>query len=109
MKQNLLFVSLISASLAFTSCKDDNAEPQPQPDACFTVTPSPATAGATVTFTSCATDAHHFEWDFGDSATSDQENPTHIYNNPGTYTIEQHVFSEDMTKSDSTTNILIIN
>ena len=105
MKLKHFYVMLFCISLFFAACGDDD----PTPEACFSMSPNPVTAGSTVTFTSCATDAHHFEWDFGDSASSDLENPTHVYNNPGTYTIQQHVFNENMTKSDSTTNTLIVN
>ena len=28
-------------------------------------------------------------WDFGDGATSTDQNPTHIYSTPGTYTIKE--------------------
>jgi PKD repeat protein len=43
-------------------------------------------------FKASASDANDddlsYLWDFGDSFTSTQENPSHIFNNPGTYTIK---------------------
>lgn len=36
-------------------------------------------------------------WDFGDSVTSDDKNPTHVYQTPGTYTV--HVTAEDDSKT----------
>lgn len=63
----------------------------------------------TAHFTSCAENAHHFEWNFGDAATSSNENPTHIYNSPGTYIVAQHVFNADMSKSDMTTDTILVN
>ena len=38
-----------------------------------------------VNFTNLSTDVFLFYWDFGDSSYSDLKNPTHIYNNYGTY------------------------
>jgi PKD repeat protein len=47
-------------------------------------------AGDSVAFNATATDADNdtltYAWDFGDTATSTQQNPIHTYNTPGTYT-----------------------
>ncbi|WP_270040050.1 PKD domain-containing protein [Solirubrobacter ginsenosidimutans] len=47
-------------------------------------------AGDTVAFNATATDADNdtltYAWDFGDTATSTQQNPMHTYNTPGTFT-----------------------
>jgi len=40
-----------------------------------------------VTFTNTSTNATSYEWDFGDSQTSTEENPVHTYTNDGTYTV----------------------
>jgi outer membrane protein assembly factor BamB len=40
---------------------------------------------------------HSYHWDFGDSHTSDEQNPTHIYANPGNYTVI-------LTVTDNTSN-----
>lgn len=45
-------------------------------------------APLTVNFTSEMQAAGTFAWDFGDEGTSTDENPTHIYEDPGTYTVE---------------------
>ncbi len=45
------------------------------------------TSGATVTLTNMSTSAASYSWNFGDSATSTSENPTHTYANDGTYTV----------------------
>ena len=105
MKLKHFFLLLFCVSMTLVACDKD----EPTPVACFSIAPNPVAAGATATFTSCATDAHHFEWDFGDSATSDLENPTHVYNTPGTYTVAQHVFNEDMSKSDMITHTITVN
>ncbi len=42
----------------------------------------------TVTFYNKSMNANNFTWDFGDGNTSNQTNPTHIYNTPGTYNVK---------------------
>lgn len=50
------------------------------------------------TFANQSIDANQFEWDFGDgSATSNLENPTHVYTSAGTYQVT-------LTASNSSTN-----
>jgi PKD repeat protein len=59
----------------------------------ITVNPLPAAGftnsanGNTVTFTNTSANATSYAWDFGDSATSTEENPVHTYNSDGTYTV----------------------
>ena len=36
-----------------------------------------------------------YAWDFGDGTTSDQENPTHVYQAPGTYLVQLTLTSKD--------------
>jgi len=57
--------------------------------ASFNVSPSAGVAGVT-TFvcTDTSTGATSWSWNFGDGGTSTLQNPTHIYNAPGTYTIQ---------------------
>jgi len=59
-----------------------------------------------VQFNGDATGGHQpyfWHWDFGDDETSDEQNPTHIYTNPGNYTVSLTVTdSEHDTSSDTT-------
>lgn len=44
--------------------------------------------GGTVTFTNTSTAAFGYVWDFGDGTGPNfEENPVHVYDNPGTYTV----------------------
>ena len=58
------------------------------PVADFKGDPTSSPAPLTVTFTDQSTGTiTSWEWDFGDDGTSTVQNPTHIYNDPGLYTV----------------------
>jgi PKD repeat protein len=44
-------------------------------------------APSIVQFNDSSVDVDSYLWDFGDSSTSTNSNPTHIYNSPGSYTV----------------------
>jgi len=80
----------------------------------FTVTASasPTTGAAplTVSFTATSmmgTPPYTYEWDFGDGATSTEQNPIHTYENPGVYNVT--VTSTDALglKASSTIQIVV--
>ncbi len=61
----------------------------------FTNTPDSAAAPATILFTNLTTTgnsgiANIYTWDFGDGSSSTLMNPSHIYTQPGTYTVCLH-------------------
>jgi PKD repeat protein len=53
--------------------------------ACFKATT--ACQGQPTAFTSCATNATSWSWNFGDGTSSNQQNPTHIYSTPGPFSV----------------------
>lgn len=58
------------------------------PVAGFTADPTSGTAPLTVNFTDQSTNSPtSWQWDFGDGASSTEQNPVHTYNNAGTYTV----------------------
>jgi uncharacterized protein (TIGR02145 family) len=58
------------------------------PVAAFTAGPTGGEAPLTVNFTDQSTNGPiSWYWDFGDGNTGTEQNPTHIYNNEGTYTV----------------------
>ena len=59
----------------------------------FTSTLTQANVGVPIQFIDTSVgDATRWEWDFGDNAYSDEQNPTHAYSNPGQYTVELWVY-----------------
>ncbi len=66
----------------------------PPPVADFSADPTATCTGSDVDFTDLSTGAYTWQWDFGDGATSDVQNPTHSYTVAGTYTISLTVTNE---------------
>jgi hypothetical protein len=58
--------------------------------AAFQTDPGPAVVGVAFGFYDMTTptgEATYWHWDFGDGHSSDEQNPTHVYTHPGTFTV----------------------
>jgi PKD repeat protein len=88
MKKSLLPFTIMAVILMISACKNP-------PEASFTHNSDSYEEGDTVNFISTSTDAKDHEWDFGDGSTSNIENPFHIFNATGTYTVKLTVSNED--------------
>ncbi|MCD4819666.1 MAG: PKD domain-containing protein [Candidatus Cloacimonetes bacterium] len=71
----------------------------------FTADSTNVSAGTSIQFTDTSVGTHDaWLWNFGDNATSTEQNPNHIYNTPGTYTVSLTItkwpFSDRETKTD---------
>ncbi len=80
-----LFVAILAVSL-FSSCEDDE-DPKVLPESSFTFSPATIVEWDVVTFTNTTTEGETYLWDFGDTNTSTDENPTHIFTEDGSYTV----------------------
>jgi PKD repeat protein len=86
-------VSLTASNQAGTNTKVENdfiavTGDIPPPVAMFEATPLSGSAPLTVQFKDLSIGPPtSYYWDFGDASISDQANPTHIYANPGSYTV----------------------
>jgi PKD repeat protein len=49
-----------------------------------------------------------WSWTFGDETTSTQQNPSHIYNNPGQYTVSLAVTNTDGSDTETKTNYITV-
>jgi plastocyanin len=77
------------------------------PQASFEADPTTGTAPLTVSFANLSTPAGvSSAWDFGDGGTSSQANPSHTFNDPGTYTVKLTVTNTHGT-DDATANITV--
>jgi len=80
------------------------------PTASFTYSPSSPTAGQEVSFTDASSDLEghtiiSWFWNFGDGYTSTAKNPTHKYENPGSYTVTLTVKDDEDLKGAYSTII----
>lgn len=99
MKKAINYLALLMFfSLLLVSCKED------PPVAAFTCDKTSGNVPLTVKFSSVSTgEISSYSWVFGDGTTSDAENPSHTYNNYGTYTAVLTVTGPGGTNSSSTT------
>jgi len=79
------------------------------PDADFTADPRSGPAPLTVSFTDLSTgDPTSWSWDFGDTRTSTTQNPTHVYDSEGTYTVSLTVRNADGEDTEVKTNYITV-
>ncbi len=64
------------------------------PTADFSYTPNPPTPNTPLEFQNLSVGAQSYKWDFGDGTTSEDENPTKIYQRDGYYTVCLRVVNE---------------
>lgn len=91
----LLCITALTTMIYSCSKDDDNNNnnqtptptPPPAPVANFTYSGAGGPAPATVQFTNTSTNATSYSWDFGDSGTSTEINPSHTYTSGGVYTV----------------------
>ncbi len=111
---SLLLRSLAALLLAcfLVACSSDDDTPTPDPEpipvvpeprAAFSFSPESPEAGDTVVFTNSSENATRYSWAFGDGTTASTENPTHIYDAAGTYTITLTASGEGGDNSSSAT------
>lgn len=82
----------------------------PVPDAAFTFSPTVGTPGLPIVFNSSSSSAfvNVWNWDFGDGATSTEQNPSHSYGQTGYHTIWLVVETAHGCVDSTSSEILII-
>lgn len=94
MKSNVSFFILSIFLIALVGCKK-------QPTASFTVDNYSPFINDVIHFDNTSLEGITFTWDFGDGATSTEENPSHTYVNAGVYTVTLTAYSKKSKKADS--------
>ena len=82
--KKIILVLLVAT--AFSCSSSDSPTPAPTVD--FYYSGANVPAPATVSFTSSATNATSYLWDFGDNGSSTSANPGHSYSAGGVYTVK---------------------
>ena len=77
------------------------------PIANFTA-PDTSVVGEVIIFEDASTDAERYVWDFGDGSTSQAENPSHVYNASGVYTVVLTVYTANNESSSTKSADIII-
>jgi len=76
----------------------------------FIAAPRNGPAGTTVQFINLtAGDFDTYLWDFGDNSSDTNQNPAHVYNAPGLYTVSLTIFSSTSGFFDTETKVNYIN
>lgn len=104
MKSNTLTISLLfiaSLALIFQSCVKT-----PTPSFTWEPVVNPE-AGDTIFFLNSSLDATTYEWDFGDTYTSTDVDPTNIYVKAGSYDVK--LTASNQKKSEMLTQTIVIN
>ena len=80
------------------------------PVAAFTGSPTSGDAPLTVSFTDQSTNnPTSWSWDFGDGSTSTEQNPSHTYNDAGTYTVSLDVSNSCGSDNETKTDYITVN
>ena len=97
-----------SSTLYALAVRDGDVGAFPEPD--FSATPLSGTAPLTVNFTDESSGIiDTWEWDFGDnSALSNNQNPQHTYQDPGTYTVELTVTGPGGTDTETKADYIVV-
>ena len=87
------------------------ASPNVSPTASASTNPTSGIVPLSVNFTGSGTDSDgtidSYHWDFGDGASSNEQNPSHTYNNTGTYTATLTVTDDDGATGNDSVNISV--
>jgi PKD domain/Secretion system C-terminal sorting domain len=109
---NIKVVFVYSAEGALTQTTSEtfiiNTTVQPSIAADFSADPVAGSLPLTVNFSSASSSGEivGYAWDFGDSTTSMQQNPQHIYNEPGLYTVSLTVFNFSVQNKKTKVNYI---
>lgn len=97
-----LIPTILSASVLVACTEEEPTTSEAM--ACFDYTPSTEImVGDEVSFSNCSENAIEYAWDFGDGEVSSQDNPSHIFESAGEFTVTLTASNENGTNDVSKT------
>lgn len=92
-------------ALVAVGCDSGGPDPDPKPQvepptADFSADPTAVEVGGEVSFTADSENATSWEWDFGDGTTSEEQNPIHVYEEPGDYDVSLTATNDDGSETE---------
>jgi hypothetical protein len=96
----IIGIFLVFGTLLFQSCKKESTDP-PKASIFYSI------VNKQVAFTALTKRVVKWDWDFGDGKTSSDQNPVHIYDGGGYYTVTMKVTGEDGSTIESTVTIAV--
>ncbi len=107
MKKAGVFLFFLSFLVAVYSCH--KSEPIPKANFVYEITSQHHdTIPCTVSFNNLSTDSFYWEWNFGDSASSTEQNPVHTYLKPGNFDVILKAYTESKLQWAATRQTIII-
>lgn len=103
MKTQSIITSLIFSLLFLFGCQKESVNPTVS----FTINKSIVEVGETVSFTNLSENSTDYLWEFGDGKGSTEIEPTHIYEEVGTYTVKLTAYKYE-NKDLSTETIEVV-
>lgn len=94
---NRFLALFLGAALLFFSCEEENTGPSGQPSGEFSFAVDEENPMA-VNFNSTIENAFAYIWDFGDGSKVVADNPTHVYSDPGTFSVTLTVYGGEGTE-----------
>ncbi len=79
-----------------------------KPSASFSTDKTSVEVEQTVTFTNTSENGSKYLWDFGDGSTSEEESPSHTYQNVGNYTVKLTAYNSNKKKSSDKSLIISV-
>ncbi len=89
MKRHLVF--LLLSIFGLSACKkgsSDEDTPKTDPTVDFSFSTGDGFAPDTIQFSNHSSNAESYQWDFSDGSSSPEINPSHVFQNPGTYNVK---------------------
>jgi hypothetical protein len=105
MKLRTIFNLVAGFGILF-SCRKEPKQLQGTVTACFTTVKDTFYTGDTVLFIGCSQNADSLLYNFGDGTTSALRSPSHIFSQPGTYSVTLRAANQSQSNTTSTTIIV---